>query len=50
MIDENKKLSITLKDKINELEEVRITAQELEIALQNIRMYEPELQRLRDAL
>lgn len=48
LIDENRKLTSNVKDRINELEEGRITISELEVALHGLRSYETDLQRLRD--
>jgi biopolymer transport protein ExbB/TolQ len=41
-------MTLNLKERINELEESRITIQELEVALNGLRSYESEIQRLRD--
>jgi hypothetical protein len=50
LIDENRKLNSTLKDKLNEIEDQRIKISEYEILIHNLTNQDGEIQRLHEII
>jgi hypothetical protein len=50
LIDENRKLNLTLKEKVNEIEEQRIRISEYEILIHNLTNQDSEIQRLHELI